>query len=53
MEAMVDDVQSTTKGPRSDRKRTVQKTTYKAGVDLGEVAVYSNPLICPMNEPHC
>ena len=53
VEAMVDDVQSTTKGPRSDRKRTVQKTTYKAGVDLGEVAVYSNPLICPMNEPHC
>ena len=53
VEAMVDDVQSSTKGQGSDRKKIVRKTTYKAGVDLGEVAVYSNPLICPMNEPHC
>ena len=53
VEAMVDDVQSSTKGPGSDRKKIVRKTTYKAGVDLWEVAAYRNPLICPVDGPHC
>ena len=53
VEAMIVDVQSTTKGTGSDRKRMPRKTTHKAGVDLWEVAAYRNPLICPVDGPHC
>lgn len=52
VEAIASGVQSATKDSKSDREWMIQKPTYAAGVDLGEVAAYCIPFICPVHERH-